>query len=161
MGFESFRVELRGGAVTHPQADAAVRRLPHAKPDPASRVLLGSTYYTVEDDTHVIEIEVSAQPVRLSCRFTLCHPSTVDVAFLGVARELATALEMDVVCLDPPAEGVRFPPERFPEFAEAVRAAIAAQRAMWITQFGAATLAATISEVYEKVILPRCEPVAG
>lgn len=84
MGFESFRVELRGGSATSAQVDELIRRLPQAKPDPEAIASRGSTFYTLEDGLHVIEVEVVAVPVKVSCRFTMCHPPSIDSAFLSV-----------------------------------------------------------------------------
>ena len=42
MGFETFRVELRGGPAGYPEVDEAIRRIPHARPDPHSLPLEGS-----------------------------------------------------------------------------------------------------------------------
>jgi hypothetical protein len=151
MGFESFRVELRSGPATHAQVDESVRQLPNVKPDPESIRLPGSTYYTVEDEAHVIELEVADSPVRVSCRFTLCHPPSVDAAFLRLVRELMVRLGMEArICDDvPPQHAQGFPATRFPEFADAASRCISTRRAEWV------------SEVYERIILPRCVPVTG
>jgi|GEM_PF-5186140 len=87
MSFETFRVELRGGSATFARVDAAIRQLPHAQPDHDSMTSAGSTYYTVEDGFHIIEVEVADSPIQVSCRFTLCHPPSIDVAFLNFVRE--------------------------------------------------------------------------
>jgi hypothetical protein len=77
MGFEAFRVELRGGPATYQEVDEAVRQLPHIHRDHQSVPLKGSTYYLLKDGQHVVEIEIRDAPVKLSCRFTLCHPPSV------------------------------------------------------------------------------------
>ncbi|MBX9584290.1 MAG: hypothetical protein K2X87_28660 [Gemmataceae bacterium] len=163
MGFESFRVELRGGPGTHARADEAVRLLPHAQPDPGAIPSPGSTYYTVADGRHVIEVEVADRPPRVSLRFTLCHPPSVDAAFLALVHDLTARLGMDArVCDDvPPDHAGPFPLARFAEFAGIASQAIHARRAEWITNFGPAQFPATTSEVYEAVILPQCRPAAG
>jgi hypothetical protein len=162
MGFESLRVELLGGPVDHPTADAAVRRLPGAAADPDAIRTPGSSYYLIRDGRHVFEVEVDDRPA-VSCRFTLCHPPSADSAFLGLVRDLMTRLGMAArVCDEVPSEDAGpFPAERFAAFAAAATRAIAARRAEWVRQFGPAAFAATTPEVYERVILPRCEPVQG
>jgi hypothetical protein len=161
MGFESFRVELRGGPATHAQADGSVRQLPSVKPDPESIRTPGSIYYTIEDGVHVIEVEVADSPVRVSCRFTLCHPPSVDAAFLRLVRELMVRLGMEArICDDvPPQHAQGFPAARFPEFGDAVTRCIDARRAEWVANFGPSQFPAKTSEVYERSILPRCVPV--
>src|SRR6266849_4926910 len=101
MGFETFRVELRGGKAKFGEADEAIRKLPHIKPDPHSLPTKGSTYYLFDDGRHAIELELMDSPLRLSCRFTLCHPPSVDAVFLGLIRELMNRLGMEArICDD-------------------------------------------------------------
>src|SRR5438105_5008432 len=101
MGFETFRVELGGGRATHCDALAAIRGLQHVGPDDDSIPIEGSTFYVVNDEQHVIEVEVKDAPVRLSCRFILCHPPSVDTIFLGIVQELLVRLGMEVrICDD-------------------------------------------------------------
>jgi hypothetical protein len=163
MCFESFRVELRGGTATADQVREVVNHLLHAKPDPTSIATSGSTYYTVEDGRHFVEVEVATFPVKVSCRFTLCHPPSIDAAFLGFVRQLMVRLGMEAVICDrvPPPHSEGFPAARFSEFADIVSRCISARRAEWVANFGTAQLAASTPEVYEKIILPKCVPVAG
>jgi hypothetical protein len=163
MGFESFRVELRGGAASHSQADEIVRRLSHSKPDAEALSSRGSSFYTLEDGTHAIEIEVATAPVRISCRFTLCHPPSVDPAFLDLVRHLMTHLGMEArVCDDVrPEDSQAFPVTRFPEFTDIVLRHLATRRAEWMASFGPDQFLAKTHEVYERVILPSCQPAAG
>ena len=105
MGFETFRVELRAGKAKFGEADEAVRKLPNIKPDPDSLPSKGSTYYLFEDGRHAIELELMDAPVRLSCRFTLRHPPSVDAVFMGLVRDLMDRLGMEArICDDGPAE---------------------------------------------------------
>lgn len=163
MGFESFRVELGGGPASFSQAEGAVRRLLHARPDRESIASRGSCYSTVDDGSHVIEVEVAEAPVRVSCRFTLSHPHSIGPAFLSLVRQLQVTLGMDArICDDTrPASNTSFPAARFPEFAQVVADAIAVRRAEWVAQFGGETFPATTAQVYAKFILPACVPVLG
>jgi hypothetical protein len=163
MGFESFRVELRGGAASYEQADEVVRRLPDARPDGDAIRTRGSTFYTVEDGRHVIEVEVAAAPVRVSCRFTLCHPASVDNAMLAMVHELMTRLGMSLRICDNtrPEHAVAFSADQFLEFADVVREYASARRAEWVTAFGPTQCAAKTREAYERFILPKSEPVPG
>ena len=161
MGFESFRVELRGGQATHRDADEVVRQFPGARPDSGSLPTKGSTDYLIGDGRQVIEVEVMDDPVKVSCRFTLCHPTSVDVAFLGVLRELMARPGMGAMICDdvPPAHARPFTLAEFSDFAVIVRNHIDVRRAEWVAAFGTETLAATMNEVHERMILPRCQPV--
>jgi hypothetical protein len=161
VGFESFRVELSGGPATLAQANEAVRRLPHVRPDLESGLWPDSQYYAADDGRHLIEIEVSPDPVRVSIRFTLCHPPSVEAALVDIVRQLATQLGMEVrICADvPPPDDLPFSAAQMRQFAEAVRRAAAGPRTEWIAQFGSDQFPASTREVFERVILPRCKPV--
>src|SRR5947207_6013530 len=154
MGFEHFRVELRCGRATHLEADERIRQIPHLQLDQDSVPVPGSTFYVLADGTHVIEIELMDLPVRVSCRFTLCHPPSVDSAFLGLVRELMTRLGMEArVCEDVrPEHSGTFSVDDFPEFSAITAGYIAARRAEWIAAFGDQPIAASTNEVYQRVI---------
>jgi hypothetical protein len=143
--------------------DEFVRRLPHAKPDAEAIASEGSHFYTLEDGFHVIEVEVADFPLKVSCRFTLCHPPSIDSAFLGVVRILMTHLGMEArICDDVrPEDSQWFSVARFPEFADIVLHSVTTRRAEWIANFGPAQFPAKTHEVYERVILPQCQPVSG
>jgi hypothetical protein len=160
MGFETFRVELRGGTASYHEADAAVRELPQVRPDGHSLSTRGSTYYLYEDGQHAVELELLDAPVRLSCRFTLCHPPSVDAVFLGLVRELMARLGMEAKIRDDvrPDHARSFALEDFEAFSAATLGYITARRAEWVEAFGAEPLAATTNEVFQRIILPRCQP---
>ena len=44
-----------------------------------------------------IELELTPEPLAISCRFTLCHPPSVDDAFLNVLRHLMRRLGMRIL----------------------------------------------------------------
>jgi hypothetical protein len=160
MGFEAFRVELRGGRAKYGEANEAVRKLPHIKPDHHSVPMQGSTFYVIDDGQHAIELELMDSPVRLSCRFTLCHPPSVDSVFLGLVRELMTRLGMEVkICDDVrPEHSHAFSLHEFAAFSAITARYIGARRTEWIAAFGGEPMAATMNEVYERIIVPRCQP---
>ena len=159
MGFESFRVGVSGGSAAFDETDALVRGLPHARPDPGALHLGGrATYYVVSDGRHVIELEVSDDPARVSCRFTLSHPASVDVVFVGVVRQLLDRLGTGAVAVG--GAGRRYGADDFPAFAEVTLACIARRRAEWVAMFGPETFAGTTPQVFEHTILPHCVPVA-
>lgn len=159
MGFESFRVELRGGQATRLEAAEVVRTLPHVTLDTKAILTQGSTCYRMDDGQHVIEIELLDAPVRLSCRFTLCHEASVDSAFLSLLGTLMAGLVMEArICDDVrPEHAQSYSFANFTEFSAACTKYIDARRREWIGAFGPAQFAATTSEVHERIILPRCE----
>lgn len=159
MGIESFQVEIRGDSATFADAVAAVRALPNANPD--SGFCPGSEYYTAGERGHVIELEVSLDPVRISCRFTLCHPSSINDAFYHVVHELMARLGMRVLIRDDVPDGAEgeYTLDQFAEFAAAATWSIARRRAEWVAQFGTVTYPARTREAYERFVMPICSPV--
>jgi hypothetical protein len=160
MGFEAFRVELRGTRATCKETNEVVRKLPHVKPDEQSVPTQGSTFYVIDDGQHAIEVELLDSPVRLSCRFTLCHPPSVDAVLLGLVRELMGRLGMEAkICDDVRPEDSRsFSVHEFAAFSAITSHYIAARRAEWVAAFGDERMGATTNEVYRRTILPRCQP---
>jgi hypothetical protein len=160
MGFESFRVELRGGRAKYAEADEVIRALPFVRLDPEAVLTPGSTCYLRDDGRHVLEVELLGAPVRLSVRFTLCHPSSVDALFLDCVRHLVVRLGMEVTICDDvrPEDSRPFSLREFAAFSAVVTGGIAARRAEWAAAFGPAPLAATTQEVHQRIILPRCQP---
>ena len=160
MGFQSFRIELRGGRAGYREVDETLRGLPHVRLEPDAVLMPGSTCYLRDDGQHVIEVELLDKPVRLSCRFTLCHPSSVDSIFLDFVRDLMVRLDMEAkICDDVlPEHSGSFAFREFPEFSAITVRYIAARRAEWITALGTETLGATTSEVCQRIILSPCQP---
>jgi hypothetical protein len=160
MGFESFRIELRGGRASYREVDETVGGLPHVRLDPDAVLTPGSTCYLRDDGRHVIEVELLDRPLRLSCRFTLCHPSSVDSSFLDFVRDLMVRLGMQAKICDEvrPEHSGSFSSREFTEFSAITAHYIAVRRAEWGTAFGTAPLAATTNEVYQRIILPQCQP---
>jgi hypothetical protein len=163
MGFESFRVELRGGRTTYSEANETIRKQPHVRLDEQSPATKGSTYYVMDDGRQVIEVEVKDAPVRISCRFTLCHPPSIDSVFLERVRELLLQFGMEVSICDEvrPEDAHPFSLAHYTEFSSAALRSIAARRTEWIAAFGTEQMTATTNQVYKRIILPRCQPVAG
>jgi hypothetical protein len=163
MGLESFRVELSGGNRTFSEACKAICSLDHVAIDHEALTTPGSAFFLRSDGKHLIELELMDSPMKLSCRFTLCHPSSVDSAFLKFVRELMVVLGMEArVCDDvPPEQSHSFSIDEFEEFSAVALRAIALRRREWIETFGAEQVAVTSSEVFERIILPHCEQSAG
>jgi hypothetical protein len=160
MGIEVFLVELQGGIASYEEATEVVCKLPHIKPDPDGGWMPESTYYVFRDGAHTIEMELMSVPVKLMCRFTLCHPPSVDAVFVRFVRELATRLGMEVkirenVC---PEHERAFSANDFAEFSAIIPGYIAARRAEFVAQFGDKQLGASSTELFQEIILPQCEP---
>jgi hypothetical protein len=161
MGFESFRIELHGGSAMFPQAQEEIRVFPQVRLDQQSLPMKGSTYYVFRDGRHVIEMELRDAPVKITCRFTLCHPPSIDAVFLHWVRELMLRLGMEATICDDvgPEHRHSFSLTQFTEFSAATLDYIAMRRGEWNAAFGLEPLSATTNEVYQRIILPQCQPV--
>jgi hypothetical protein len=160
MGFEVFRVELRGDAPAELGREA-IRALPGVTDDPDGGFLPGE-YFRVRHDRHVIELHLSEHPPSLSVRFPLANPPSVDEVFMAVVRHLMTHAGLRARVLDddvPEEHAGGFTLDQFDQFAAHARRCIAAERRVWVTMFGPNTHAGSTAEVFRDVILPRCEPV--
>lgn len=160
MGFESFRIELHGGSATFPQAQEAIRAFPHVRLDPQSLPMRGSTYYLFNDLRHVIEMELRDAPVKISCRFTLCHPPSVDLFFLERVSAFMRRFAMKAkICDDSGPENKHWFTLDDADSSSSMMRAIAVRRSEWNANFGSEQFAATTNEVHERIILPQCQPV--
>ena len=159
MGMEVFLVELRGGKASPEEAKEALRKLPNVKPDPDGGWMSGSTYYVFRDGVHTIEMELMAAPVKLMCRFTLCHPPSVDAVFLRLVHELMTRLGMKVTIRKNvrPEHAHAFSLNDFAEFSAIIPGYIATCRADFVAQFGDKQLGASSRELFQEIILPQCK----
>lgn len=161
MGFESFRVELCGGRANCHEADNVLRQLHQVRLDPDALLTPQSICYLRDDGLHVIEVELLDAPVRISCRFTLCHPSSIDSIFLDFIRDLMVLLGMQVkICTAArPEHASTFSVQEFMQFSAITAHCIDSRRAEWLATFGTTTLKATTNEVHQRIVLPRCQPV--
>jgi len=113
----------------------------------------------MDDGAHLIELELSNAPVRLSCRFTLCHPPSADAVFLDLVHALMGRLNMKArVCeVVRDEEAQPFSLNQMSEFSALALRCIAARRAEWIAAFGGEQRRATTNEVHAWTIWPRCQ----
>jgi hypothetical protein len=156
MGFESFGVRLGREQANAQDAIKAIMNLDHAAADPDAELTPGSPCFLVNDGQHAIELEVMETSATISCRFTLCHPPTVDALFIALVKELMETLDMRVEICDEvePGQPDEFTSATFDEFPSIVSSSITKRRAEWKAAFGNQTLGATTAQVHEKIIWP-------
>lgn len=163
MGFESFQVELRSKA-HYVRTKDLIQSLPNVRFDPDNLALPGSTNFVMSDGQHVIEMQISCRDsvTSISCRFMLCHPPTIDREFLELIRKMMEALDASAVNREEIESGHpdSYSLREFAEFRAAVARCIARRRKEWTAEFGEEQLAASSKDVYDKFILPRCQPPA-
>ena len=91
MGFETFRVELRGGAATYAQAEETVRQLPHARPDHDSIASLGSDawrkiIFAGADWSAVLKVVAAAPPPLSSIAWRAASGEIEKTSCLAAVR---------------------------------------------------------------------------
>jgi hypothetical protein len=160
VGFESFQIELHGGHATCLEAEGAIRTLERISIDHDAAGSGSSRFFVMNDGKHVVEIELKHSPPVISCRFTLCHPPSIDAVFLGLVRQLMVLLGMHATIRDDvrPEHAHSFTLDAFDELAAATLQYIHARRLEWIEMCGTEQLAATTSEVFQRIICPQCQP---
>ncbi len=163
MGFESFLVRLSGGNASFSQIETTLQQLEHVVPQDQSLSQEGESHYRFDDGNHIIEIEILDRPSSISCRFTLCHPKSIDRCFLNLVKVLIQRLSLQAEMCDAhdPNRSHIYGPDEFGEFEQATLRCIDCERRLWISMMGPDTAAATTAQAFERFILPRCEPVVN
>jgi len=159
MGFESFQVELCGGNASAREAENEIMALENISEDHDSIMVTGSSYFLMRDGRHAIEMELTHSPIRISCRFTVCHPPSVDAVFLDLVRRLMEMFDMKVsICDDvTPDDARNFSLAEFDDFARSTLRYIELRRREWRGAFGDQQLGATTAELHEHILLPLCQ----
>jgi hypothetical protein len=154
MGFESFQVRLEGGQSTQKDVVATLVTLDGVSRDREAEFTPGWPCFLFRDGRHAIEVEVAEGCASISCRFTLCHPPSVDKAFLDLIKRFMERFGMRArICDDvTPEHSNDFALDHFDEFAQATLGYIAARRLEWKSMFGDQQMAATTAEAHEHII---------
>lgn len=159
MGIESFRVELTGTKLPASEVVKSLLEVEGIAWDEQGTFLPHQKCFLVRRHNMVVELEMSEQPVVLSCRITLCHPRSADDVFIQLIRELMAHLAMIIVtCVDGLTPDSASIIEDLSELEKTFRQAIARKRAVWKRQFGEVESAYTEAEVYQHIIIPQCNP---
>jgi hypothetical protein len=141
MGVESFLVRLRSrqpdlqAVVTYAQCSLGI------VPDPKQHALSSAySYYVFRDGLHVIEFEFlqERESYDISMRFALCHPPTVDRAFLAHAVVLTRQFDLTAIIGGelPEGEPAEYDKNNLERFAANCSWSIARDREYWRRMFG-------------------------
>jgi len=156
MGVESFQIVALTAA---PGSDVRAwlmsqRLLPSVHADTCPDTFIAT------DSRHVVEAEVRADGVktRVSIRFALCHPATVDDLLLEFVRRLAEFTHGRIVVAERVPGGF---PDKFKydelgsAFACVLRGAISEKRGLWRQNFGEEEAAVTTAEALRRFLLKQ------
>ena len=139
MGIESYRTMILTKAPDSDVVQVLVAEMGFTLEEDQADV--HDTFLRFEDDEHIIECAVSdGRPCRISLRFALCQPSSIDAVFLG----LLVALTNRLLRYDPDGTSV--------ELCEA-RNEIQEAREAWRALFGVATARLTPSEALRRFVI--------
>jgi hypothetical protein len=159
MGAEDFLVVVEGESSDFAKVRHILSAILGAQEVPETEGLVGETHFLYEDGQHKIEIEVSEEPstgsIRLSCRFSLCHPESVIPVFGKLVKNIAGRMGLPVKIADevPEGDSDSFFPPKFPRFDDILPRAIAMKRRYWVADFGAERASLTCSEAVRRFIL--------
>lgn len=152
MSAEVFRVDLLG-----PNRKSAIAAI-ISEPFVSAVGSIDDEEFVYDDGLHVIELVVFKKPsdkALVSCRFALCHPSSVDEVFTELLLRVAARAGMTIRNIEDPGPG-SFPsllPSQTDAVRERIAATIAPRRAWWISVFGGATAGLTSEEAIRRYIM--------
>jgi hypothetical protein len=163
MGFESFLVRLTDGNTSFPDVEEMFCHLDCVVPDNHYPSTESVSYFRFDDGNHVIEFEIRKEPFCISCRFALCHPSSVDHRFLEMIKLLMQRLGVKASIYDPddPHRTRQFDIGEFAAFESLTLRCIDRERHMWIAMVGNETAAVTNAQAFERFILPHAVPISS
>ena len=108
MGMECYLLRLEGSnSMDHMESDLI--RLRRMEPDSSYKTgSRGERYFVFRDGEHVIELELhpvsGGRVTKVSMRFALCHPDSVDRVFVEIAAGLMTRRNLSAtICEDLPS----------------------------------------------------------
>jgi hypothetical protein len=141
MGCEDFVVRLSSDF--SPQHVAKVllanKNIRH---DMAFSSLPGETHFCYEDTEHFIELELAcAGRTKVSLRFAVCHPTSIDGVVAALVVELASTLRADTLIAedlepDDSGLGMSFGPSQLEELRDSIIQCIPKKRHLWQVEFG-------------------------
>ncbi len=137
----------------------AIKSMPKASTDKKSKRLSEEEYFLVEDDDHLIEVEISDNKkkklVKVSCRFALCLPNSIDNIFCKFIREIGQQFKMIIKILDDVPKGFSdiFNPSEYVGLEDSLKKAIQIKRDYWIQDFGSETANLRPSDALRRFVL--------
>lgn len=162
MGCESFQVLLPGCDFNPRKVCEYLADHRYVSVDKETSQLREERYFIYRDSTHIIEIEVepggnSWADAYVSCRFALCHPSSIDGVFTEFVRSMAGHFGFTIEIKEnfPEADNDRiFSPPLYKRFEAHMRGSIATKRYYWVADFGPKTATLRCSEALRKYMAP-------
>ena len=107
--------------------------------------LVEDAYFVYQDDSHLIEFEVrdSDGKFKVSLRFALCNPDTVDDVFLQLINSFSSQFSLDLIVKDIIDN----------ENSVGIKGSILYKRALWKKDFGEKVEALSCDQAIDKYVL--------
>jgi hypothetical protein len=119
--------------------------------------------FEYSDTKHIIELQVSDylnNKRQLSCRFSLCHPPSIDKRFTEFVKSIAKDLVLEIRIREScqvKGEGDIFHPPEYNGFDEVLKEVIQIKRKYWIADFGEETAVISCQEALKRFVWPKCK----
>ncbi len=160
MGAEEFQVVLRGDNENLEKIVDKLKEIPHLSVDKETRSLAKEVHFLINDGVHIIEIEVSyikksKGPIRISFRFALCHPHSIDDAFYSLLIGIGKKLNMNIEIIDevPSGYSYKFNPPHYRGLYTTLKKSIEIKRHYWVQDFGPGIASLTPSDAIIRFII--------
>ncbi len=161
MGWEAFLVSISSD-LTHEVVADCLLAIPGVRPQSGSDALPGYRQYVYEDPSHIIELETSSEAAqagtRISIRFALCQPASIDGIFAEFVADIAQKSKGAVmIAADAHGElAVDFQHTGMDAFAKSAAFYLGQDRAIWRRDFPDVIPRVTCGEAIE-ILVKRLE----
>jgi len=160
MGVEDFQVSItyNGKSNEFNELNQYLKSYQNIIADYKTKQISNEHYYIFNDGKYIIEFEVSLREmnlIKISCRFAVCHPASIDSLFEKLIMAIAKKLKAKIEILDetPNGDPYQFFYPNYDNFKKILRKAIEIKRNYWIQDFGPKTLSLKTSDALKKYLL--------
>ncbi len=163
MGVEDFQVVIKynGKNKEFNETIQFIKSCQNVFVDYDTKQISNEQYYIFDDSKHIIELEISqreANIIKISCRFAVCHPISIDNVFIELIIIIAKKLKSKIEILDetPNGDPYQFFYPEYEKFETVLKKTIEIKRNYWMQDFGSETASLRTSEAIKKYILSKC-----
>ena len=119
--------------------------------------------YIYNDTNHIVELQLmdcKPKPPKLSFRFSLCQPSSIDGKFIELTTSIGKDLNLKIRIMEScqvEDDDIIFSPLDYENYNKILQEVIKVKRDYWIAMFGEETAVVTCSEAIMKFLVPKCK----
>ena len=167
MGCESIQIISKVTDFSVKELCEYIQKCSNVSPVLLNTQMAPSEYNFIYSDTkHVIELQVtdytSGIP-QLSCRFSLCHPHSIDKKFIEFTKSIANDLNLKIRIQEScqiKGDDEVFCPPKYDGYEKILQEIIKVKRKYWVADFGDETAIISCQEAIKKYILPKCKKIS-